>query len=61
MVGTGSTSMNNFNDLPMGSNHPGGCHFLLADGSVRFISENIDFPTYVVLSTRSSGESAQAP
>lgn len=24
------------------SNHVGGCHFVLADGSVRFISENID-------------------
>ena len=25
------------------SNHVGGCHFTLADGSVRFISENIDY------------------
>ena len=25
------------------SNHVGGCHFALADGSVRFISENIDY------------------
>ena len=61
IVGTGSASLNNFNDLPMGSNHDGGCHFLLGDGSVRFLSENIDFPTYVVLSTRSSGEPAQVP
>lgn len=59
IVGSGSTSLNNFNDLPMGSNHEGGCHFLLGDGSVRFVSENIDFPTYVVLSTRSSGEPGQ--
>lgn len=25
------------------SNHVGGCHFVLADGSVRFISQNIDY------------------
>jgi hypothetical protein len=61
VVGSGSTSLNNFNDLPMGSNHSGGCHFLLGDGGVRFLSENIDFPTYVVLSTRSAGEPGQLP
>jgi len=26
------------------SQHPGGCHFLMGDGAVRFISENIDAP-----------------
>ncbi len=25
------------------SNHVGGCHFLMSDGAVRFISENIDY------------------
>jgi prepilin-type processing-associated H-X9-DG protein len=54
-------TLNNFNDVPFNSNHSGGCQFLLGDGSVKFLSENIDFPTYMTLSSRSSGESSQIP
>lgn len=35
--------------------HEGGIHGLLTDGSVRFISENIDFPTYLKLCVRDDG------
>ena len=45
------TSRHGFN-----SNHPGGAHFALADGSVRFISENIDTITYGRLGGRNDGE-----
>lgn len=36
--------------------HVGGAHFLLGDGSVRFLSENISLATYVGLLTRGNGE-----
>ncbi len=34
------------------SNHPGGAHLLLVDGSVRFIPETIDYQTYQYLGGR---------
>tara|TARA_R110002111_G_scaffold1162_4_gene8231 strand:+ start:12926 stop:13876 length:951 start_codon:yes stop_codon:yes gene_type:complete len=36
--------------------HSGGCHFVLCDGSVRFISENIDMVNYQRLGDRRDGE-----
>jgi prepilin-type N-terminal cleavage/methylation domain-containing protein/prepilin-type processing-associated H-X9-DG protein len=38
------------------STHPGGCNFLLCDGSVKFISQNIDMTTYMALGSRNGGE-----
>jgi len=38
------------------SDHPSGCNFVLADGSVRFFTEGIDFITYQALSTVSGDE-----
>jgi prepilin-type processing-associated H-X9-DG protein len=40
------------------SSHPGGVQFTFADGSVRFIPDNIDHPIFRALSTRKKGELA---
>jgi prepilin-type N-terminal cleavage/methylation domain-containing protein/prepilin-type processing-associated H-X9-DG protein len=47
-----------FNYLPMGSHHPGGVNFLLADGSVTFLPESFDLTTYQNMATCSGGEIA---
>jgi prepilin-type processing-associated H-X9-DG protein len=39
-----------------GSAHAGGAHFLMADGAVRFVSENINLLTYGRLAHKSDGE-----
>ncbi len=39
------------------SMHPGGAHFVMADGSVHFVSEGIDSLVYRGLATRNGGES----
>jgi len=40
------------------SDHAGGVHFVLGDGRVRFVSENIDQGTLNALATRAGGEVA---
>ncbi len=47
---------NNFNDVSMGSMHPGGTHFGIADGSVRFISETVDMTLYLSAASRNGKE-----
>jgi prepilin-type N-terminal cleavage/methylation domain-containing protein/prepilin-type processing-associated H-X9-DG protein len=44
-----------------GSMHPGGMNMLLCDGSVRFLSFNVDINLLADLATIAGGESAQLP
>lgn len=39
------------------SEHPGGLHMAMADASVQFIAETIDFPTWCFLGNKSDGQS----
>ncbi len=52
----GYNGSNNFNSPSFGSTHTGGAHFLMADGSVRFVSENVDMGTYLSASTMDGSE-----
>jgi prepilin-type N-terminal cleavage/methylation domain-containing protein len=50
------TNANNWNySWGFRSQHTGGAHFLLVDGTIRFISENIDYNTYQRLGGRADG------
>jgi prepilin-type N-terminal cleavage/methylation domain-containing protein len=55
---TGSNPDRLFNNVRFGSHHTGGTHFLMADGTVRFASENMDLLTYKALGSRAEGETA---
>jgi len=52
----GNDPINGGAEEATGSWHVGGAHFLLGDGSVRFMSENMDMKTYQGTMTRSGGE-----
>lgn len=45
-------------DLSFGSRHPGGCHFCLADGSARFVNNEIDVMVLRYYASRHDGEVA---
>ena len=45
-----------FNHGAFGSEHPGGTHFAMCDGSVTFVSENIDHAAYLSTASRNGGE-----
>jgi prepilin-type processing-associated H-X9-DG protein/prepilin-type N-terminal cleavage/methylation domain-containing protein len=50
-----------WNVMSFRSRHPGGANFCLADGSVRFVNETIEYWLYTALSTKAQGEAAAPP
>ncbi|HEY1186391.1 MAG TPA: DUF1559 domain-containing protein [Gemmata sp.] len=55
-VGGYDTSLNNFNDMSLGSNHPGGTGAAFADGSVRFLSASTPILVLKAMASRNGGE-----
>lgn len=49
------------NVMSFRSLHPGGAHFCMADGSVRFVGETISHTLYRGLSTKDGGEAVSLP
>ena len=52
---------NNFNNISMGSEHPNGCQFVMADASVRFISQTVDLLIYQMSASMNGEEQVQLP
>jgi len=47
----------NFNNISMGAMHPAGCNVAMGDGSVRFLTENVDLNKVLLpLASRNGGE-----
>jgi prepilin-type N-terminal cleavage/methylation domain-containing protein len=45
-----------YNDMPFGSQHPGGMNVCLGDASVRFLNQNLSMTAYRALASRDEGE-----
>ena len=54
----GNDPINGGAEEAAGSWHTGGAQFAMGDGSVQFLSENMDMATYQAISTRAGGEVA---
>ena len=61
MAGTGNHAGDSPGVYPARSKHPGGANHAIADASVRFISETVEYQLYQGLGSRDGGESVQMP
>jgi prepilin-type processing-associated H-X9-DG protein len=57
---TGGGWAEGMNYVNSSSNHSGGCNFLMADGSVRFVKSSVSQVTYMATGTRANGEVVSA-
>ena len=48
------------NNTSFGSDHPGGANFLMVDGSVTFVENDIDMDRYLARASRNGGEVCQS-
>jgi len=55
-LGSSSTNTSDGTYQNTSSNHPGGCNFLFADGSVHFLKSSMAIQTYWSLGTKANGE-----
>lgn len=55
VLGVGTAVPNGGGSSGFGSLHRGGCHMLMGDGAVRFISENVYYGVFQNLSSRADG------
>jgi type II secretory pathway pseudopilin PulG len=58
---TPPTPLEWYNVMGFRSEHPSGAHFAIADASVQFVNESVDYTLYRRLSTRNGGETAALP
>lgn len=56
----GSNNYGFFNDGDFGSEHPGGAQFCMANGSVHFVSEEVDHDIFLSTASRNGGEMGTA-
>jgi prepilin-type N-terminal cleavage/methylation domain-containing protein/prepilin-type processing-associated H-X9-DG protein len=60
-IGTPTGTMDWTSNWGFSCSHPGGAGFSMCDGSVTFVSDNIDLGIYRALATIDAGETAQVP